>query len=291
LAVLAICDVGQPPSRAVNAADIQIQQSAHSFSWCDTRADGQYCCHATTYACIVTALTWPVDSRDPWKYQYYHYPLSRPVSNTPLASLTWPWVTSSALWFAGIGRDKPTPVKVEKQSTSAETEVYSMAGMSLGWYYLFAVIEPVCSSHIPQAQTLIFQLLMTAAALYILVLPGEYGKSILPDRYERVTALIGYAIRGQMVLGGLGSCMVEQYSIGRVRADVSGLILTSLVQFTMFPLIRSALRDDQDIARRLVSGMIAPLRSCGEPRFVRSVRDPFDDQCGRGIHTAPSIPQ
>jgi len=51
-------------------------------------------------------------------------------------------LTSSALWFAGVGRDKPTPEKVEK-TNSAGKEGYSLAGMSPGWYYLFAVIEPV----------------------------------------------------------------------------------------------------------------------------------------------------
>jgi hypothetical protein len=47
---------------------------------------------------------------------------------------------------------------------------------------------------------------MTAAALYILLLPSEYGKLVLPDRYERVTSTFGNTVRGQMVLGGLGSC-------------------------------------------------------------------------------------
>jgi hypothetical protein len=59
-------------------------------------------------------------------------------------------LTSSALWFAGIGRDKHTPEKVEK-TTSAGKEGYSLAGMSPGWYYLFAVIEPVSETKIDTA--------------------------------------------------------------------------------------------------------------------------------------------
>ena len=47
---------------------------------------------------------------------------------------------------------------------------------------------------------------MIAGAFYILVLPSEYGKALLTDRYERVTSLMGNTVRGQMVLGGLGSC-------------------------------------------------------------------------------------
>lgn len=47
---------------------------------------------------------------------------------------------------------------------------------------------------------------MIASALYILMVPGEYGRSILPDRYERVTSGMGSTVRGQIVLGGLASC-------------------------------------------------------------------------------------
>jgi hypothetical protein len=48
---------------------------------------------------------------------------------------------------------------------------------------------------------------MISAALWILFVPGAYGKYLLPDRYERVTSGMGNTIRGQMVFGGIGSCM------------------------------------------------------------------------------------
>jgi len=50
------------------------------------------------------------------------------------------------------------------------------------------------------------QLLMITAALGILFVPEEFGRSLLPERYERPTAGMGNTIRGQMVFGGVGSC-------------------------------------------------------------------------------------
>jgi len=45
-----------------------------------------------------------------------------------------------SLWFLGVGRVKPvTPDKVEK----AEQGPSLPAGIATGWYYIFAVIEPV----------------------------------------------------------------------------------------------------------------------------------------------------
>jgi hypothetical protein len=59
---------------------------------------------------------------------------------------------------------------------------------------------------VPDEQRADNQLLMIASAFYILMVPGEYGRSLLPDRYERVTSGMGNTVRGQIVLGGLGSC-------------------------------------------------------------------------------------
>jgi hypothetical protein len=123
--------------------------------------------------------------------------------------------TCSSLWFAGVGRDKPAAEKVDESVSldKSSTQTYSLAGMSPGWYYIFAVVEPVSqalprSSHFSHRERCSIdpQLVMTAGALYILLLPSEYGKLVLPDRYERVTSTFGTTVRGQMVLGGLGSC-------------------------------------------------------------------------------------
>lgn len=143
--------------------------------------------------------------------------LVRYVSSKPSCSRTLIRACSS-LWFAGVGRDKPAAEKVDVTTTLDEssTQTYSLAGMSPGWYYIFAVVEPVsqalpalpCSSHFSHRERCSTdpQLVMTAGALYILLLPSEYGKLVLPDRYERVTSTFGNTVRGQMVLGGLGSC-------------------------------------------------------------------------------------
>jgi hypothetical protein len=48
---------------------------------------------------------------------------------------------------------------------------------------------------------------MITAALGILFVPGEYGRGLLPERYERPTSGMGVTVRGQIVLGGLASCM------------------------------------------------------------------------------------
>jgi hypothetical protein len=48
---------------------------------------------------------------------------------------------------------------------------------------------------------------MITAALGILFVPGEYGRGLLPERYERPTSGMGGTVRGQIVLGGLASCM------------------------------------------------------------------------------------
>jgi hypothetical protein len=47
---------------------------------------------------------------------------------------------------------------------------------------------------------------MITAALGILFVPGEYGRGLLPERYERPTSGMGGTVRGQIVLGGLASC-------------------------------------------------------------------------------------
>ena len=61
---------------------------------------------------------------------------------------------------------------------------------------------------------------MIGSALYILMVPGEFGKSILPDRYERVTSGMGSTVRGQIVLGGLASCESLTLLPHDTRADL-----------------------------------------------------------------------
>jgi hypothetical protein len=58
---------------------------------------------------------------------------------------------------------------------------------------------------------------MITAALGILFVPGEYGRGLLPERYERPTSGMGGTVRGQIVLGGLASCMSFPPSVELTR--------------------------------------------------------------------------
>ena len=111
-----------------------------------------------------------------------------------------------SLWFLGVGRVKPaTPGKVERVEQGPSLP----AGIATGWYYIFAVIEPVRLLLLFLVWFTDRQLVMITAALGILFVPGEYGRGLLPERYERPTSGMGNTVRGQMVLGGLGSCKLH----------------------------------------------------------------------------------
>jgi hypothetical protein len=79
-----------------------------------------------------------MDSRDSREYQCHHRTVHRSV-RFPHISREYP-DQSRSLWFLGVGRVKPAaPDKVEK----VEQGPSLLAGIATGWYYIFAVIEPV----------------------------------------------------------------------------------------------------------------------------------------------------
>lgn len=45
-----------------------------------------------------------------------------------------------------------------------------------------------------------------AGAGYAIFQPGKYGADLLPPGIETMTTIMGDTTRGQMVIGGLGSC-------------------------------------------------------------------------------------
>ena len=79
-----------------------------------------------------------MDSRDPREYQYHHRIIHCSVRSPHIS-----WEDADrvrSLWFLGVGRVKPaTPDKAEK----VEQDTSLPAGIATGWYYIFAVIEPV----------------------------------------------------------------------------------------------------------------------------------------------------
>ena len=50
------------------------------------------------------------------------------------------------------------------------------------------------------------QAMTLAGAEYAIRRPQEYASDMLPAGLERVTASLGSSVRGQMIIGGLGSC-------------------------------------------------------------------------------------
>ena len=82
-----------------------------------------------------------MDSRNSREYQYHHRTVHRSVRS---ANIPWDGADQfRSLWFLGVGRVKPaTPDKVER----VEQGPTLPAGIATGWYYIFAVIEPV---HLP----------------------------------------------------------------------------------------------------------------------------------------------
>lgn len=53
----------------------------------------------------------------------------------------------------------------------------------------------------------LFEPSLTLIGAYLAIFtPGQYASDLLPAGVERVTAVLGDTIRGQMIIGGLGSC-------------------------------------------------------------------------------------
>jgi hypothetical protein len=84
-----------------------------------------------------------MDSRDPREYQYHHRFIHRSVRDP---NISWQFANQfRSLWFLGVGRLKlAASDKVERVEQSPSLP----AGIAAGWYYIFAVIEPV---HLPQS--------------------------------------------------------------------------------------------------------------------------------------------
>ena len=48
---------------------------------------------------------------------------------------------------------------------------------------------------------------LTLIGAYLAVFtPGSYAADLLPTKFETVTRIVGDSVRGQMLIGGLGSC-------------------------------------------------------------------------------------
>ncbi|KAK1926278.1 hypothetical protein DB88DRAFT_481304 [Papiliotrema laurentii] len=96
------------------------------------------------------------------------------------------------------------------------------------YYYFFWLCEPA---------------LTLAGAEYAIRRPQDYGSDMLPVGMERSTAGIGRTIRGQMIIGGLGSCF----------------FLLALISLSLFPTIKRSLPDRPDIQGRLAKALLIPL--------------------------------
>jgi hypothetical protein len=53
------------------------------------------------------------------------------------------------------------------------------------------------------------QALTLIGAYLAIFTPGNYAADILPTKLEKLTQVVGDTIRGQMIIGGLGSCMLD----------------------------------------------------------------------------------
>ena len=71
---------------------------------------------------------------------------------------------------------------------------------------------------------------LTLIGAYLAIFtPGKYAADILPSTLERLTQVVGDTVRGQMIIGGLGSCMssprpvIHGANVGRNQlSDLSG---------------------------------------------------------------------
>lgn len=159
------------------------------------------------------------------------------------------------------------------------------------YYYFFAFFEPVSRGtpeltltprpssllspwHLPEISLANYiQTLILIGAYLCIVTPKEYAISLLPDRVEPVTRIMGSTTRGQMVIGGLGSCTSDRSlpspitrtrwrdtrSCRMERSDWSGFLLLAMLALSMFPLIRKHLASNPVVQEKMVKGLLVPL--------------------------------
>ena len=105
-------------------------------------------------------------------------------------------------------------------------------------------------------------MLTLAGAEYAIRRPDDYARDMLPGAIERSSAGMGLSIRGQMIIGGLGSCafllLLRRWAcLG--RADDSGFFLLALISLSLFWTIKRTLPERPDLQQRLVKALLVPL--------------------------------
>ncbi|CAD6568544.1 MAG: hypothetical protein TREMPRED_004634 [Tremellales sp. Tagirdzhanova-0007] len=78
---------------------------------------------------------------------------------------------------------------------------------------------------------------------YTIFSPQGYGKDLLPAGVERATMIIGETTRGQMVIGGLGSCF----------------LLLAMISLSLFPMFKKHLAYAPLVQEKLVRALLVPL--------------------------------
>ncbi|ORX33545.1 hypothetical protein BD324DRAFT_639238 [Kockovaella imperatae] len=95
------------------------------------------------------------------------------------------------------------------------------------YYYFFWLIEPA----------------LTLAGAWSAISNSQGYAADLLHNEEPGTVNLGKTIRGQIVVGGLGSCF----------------LLFAMISLSLFPIIKRSLPDRPDIQERLVKGILIPL--------------------------------
>jgi hypothetical protein len=72
---------------------------------------------------------------------------------------------------------------------------------------------------------------------------------------------MGATSRGQMVIGGLGSCQLSHHRrlSPEVNADKTGFFLLAMLALSMFPLIKNNLGGNPVVQEKMVKGLLVPL--------------------------------
>ncbi|WOO80202.1 uncharacterized protein LOC62_03G003713 [Vanrija pseudolonga] len=100
--------------------------------------------------------------------------------------------------------------------------------LPLHYFYFFWLLEPGLS---------------VAGAFYAVLWPEDYAADLLPSTTERITNIVGRTVRGQMVVGQLGSLF----------------LLLAMISFSLFPLFKWQLGSQPAIQEKLVRGLLVPL--------------------------------
>ncbi|KAK4683830.1 hypothetical protein P7C73_g6387, partial [Tremellales sp. Uapishka_1] len=142
--------------------------------------------------------------------------------------------------------------------------------LPLHYYYFFFLVEPA---------------LTIAGAFYAIFMPEKYGADLLPPRIERVTSIVGGTTRGQMVIGGLGSCELAFVGSSKKGSSLeAGFLLLAMISLSLFPIIKNTLKGQPEIQLKLVKGLLVPLAIADyrahpttPSHVVPPVPEPMDD--------------